>query len=80
MREGPSLHWFRYGNCKKACIISNHDFGAAAGSDAGKRMSTYTLEDGDLCGIIWKSDVTWRNKQPGDNLFGETYRDQNPSA
>eukprot|EP00957_Ditylum_brightwellii_P179737 13692041-Ditylum_brightwellii.AAC.1 len=64
MQEGPSLHWFRYDNCKKACDMSNHDFGAAAGSDAGKRMSTYALEDGNLCGIIRKADVTWRNKQP----------------
>eukprot|EP00957_Ditylum_brightwellii_P144840 11031870-Ditylum_brightwellii.AAC.1 len=60
--------------------MSNHDFGTAAGSDAGKRMITYTLEDGDLCGIIQKTDVTWRNKQPGDTLFGKTYQDRNPSA
>eukprot|EP00957_Ditylum_brightwellii_P163018 12413493-Ditylum_brightwellii.AAC.1 len=73
MREGPSLHWSCYGNCMKACDMSNYNFGAAAGSDAGKHMSTYTLEDGDLCGIIRKADVTWRNKQPGDILFGKTY-------
>eukprot|EP00957_Ditylum_brightwellii_P187934 14308609-Ditylum_brightwellii.AAC.1 len=80
MHEGLSLHWFRYGNCRKAYDMSNHDFGAAAGSNAGKRMSTYTLEDGDLCGIIWKADVTWRNKQLGDILFGEMCWDRNPSA
>eukprot|EP00957_Ditylum_brightwellii_P183375 13968527-Ditylum_brightwellii.AAC.1 len=60
--------------------MSNHDFGAAAGSDTGKRMSTYTLEDGDLCRIIRKADVMWRSKQPGDTLFGETHWDRNPSA
>eukprot|EP00957_Ditylum_brightwellii_P083425 6341491-Ditylum_brightwellii.AAC.1 len=43
-------------------------------------MSTYTLEDGNLCGIIQKADVTWRNKQPGDTPFGKTYWDRNQSA
>eukprot|EP00957_Ditylum_brightwellii_P147680 11246267-Ditylum_brightwellii.AAC.1 len=65
--------------------MSNHDFGAATGSDAGKQMSTYTLEDGNLCGIIRKADVTWRNKQPGDTLLvrhigSRTHQHGHPSS
>eukprot|EP00957_Ditylum_brightwellii_P105562 8047325-Ditylum_brightwellii.AAC.1 len=43
-------------------------------------MSTKTLEDGDLCGIIRKADITWNHKQTDGQLFRETYQDHMPLA
>eukprot|EP00957_Ditylum_brightwellii_P167716 12768002-Ditylum_brightwellii.AAC.1 len=43
-------------------------------------MSTKTLEDGDLCGIISKADITWNHRQTDGQLFGETYWDRTLSA
>eukprot|EP00957_Ditylum_brightwellii_P145412 11073637-Ditylum_brightwellii.AAC.1 len=80
MREGPALQWFRHGNTNKAFNLSNHDFGRAQGTQVGIAMSKQTLEDGDMCGVIHKADITWKHLHNGNRLFGETYKDRTPSA
>eukprot|EP00957_Ditylum_brightwellii_P192015 14617636-Ditylum_brightwellii.AAC.1 len=41
-------------------------------------MSAKTLEDGDLCGIIRKADITWNHRQTDGQLFRESYQDCTP--
>eukprot|EP00957_Ditylum_brightwellii_P125272 9548775-Ditylum_brightwellii.AAC.1 len=79
MREGPALHWFRYGNAKKTFDLSSHDFGHAQGTKAGIAMSKQSLEDGDICGVIHKADITWKLLHHGNRLFSDTYKDRTPS-
>eukprot|EP00957_Ditylum_brightwellii_P175184 13337094-Ditylum_brightwellii.AAC.1 len=80
MKEGPALHLFRYGNTNKAFDLSNHDFGNAQGTQACIAMSKQSLEDGDMRGVICKADITWKHLHNGNRLFGETHKDQTPSA
>eukprot|EP00957_Ditylum_brightwellii_P036721 2781168-Ditylum_brightwellii.AAC.1 len=80
MREGSALQWFRHGNTNKAFNLSNHDFGSAQGTQAGIAIRKQTLEDGDMCGVIRKADITWKHLHNGNRLFRETYKDRTPSA
>eukprot|EP00957_Ditylum_brightwellii_P181547 13828660-Ditylum_brightwellii.AAC.1 len=43
-------------------------------------MSKQSLEDGDMCGVIHKADITWKLLRDGNCLFGDTYKDQTPST
>eukprot|EP00957_Ditylum_brightwellii_P040273 3047768-Ditylum_brightwellii.AAC.1 len=61
------------GQLKKRFDLTYHNFGKAQGTQADIQMSTKTLEDGDLYGIICKADITWNHRQTDGQLFGETY-------
>eukprot|EP00957_Ditylum_brightwellii_P018706 1405747-Ditylum_brightwellii.AAC.2 len=43
-------------------------------------MGTKALEDGNLCGIIRKADITWNHRQTDGQLSRKTYWDCTHSA
>eukprot|EP00957_Ditylum_brightwellii_P039119 2957518-Ditylum_brightwellii.AAC.1 len=71
LHEGPAIQWLKYGDRKKI-DLTPYNFGRGVGSVEGSRMSAFTVQSTQFCGVLNIANGTWQEHH-GTASFGTTH-------